>query len=272
MKQTTGLKRDTLDKYYTKDDIAERCIQKIKKIVKLTQNSIIIEPSAGSGAFMKPLEKEKYNIIGYDIKPEYENIIEQDFLNLKMKEKDVDYIGNPPFGRQSSLAKKFIKKCCKNARTISFVLPRSFKKQSMRNSFNNYFHLVHEEDLEENSFIINGNKLIDVSCVFQIWIKKDIKREIPIKYKPEKFKYVKKNKIPDFAIRRVGVNAGNIFTEIDNKSAQSHNFIKLDDGIDLEKFEEDFKKIKFTDNNTVGPKSICKNEFNKEINNIIKNM
>lgn len=271
-KQITGLKRDTIDKYYTNDDVAERCIEKIIKTVKLTKKSKIIEPSAGGGAFMKPFENKKYNIKGYDIKPGYKNVIKQDFLKLEIEDTEIDYVGNPPFGRQASLAKKFIKKCCKNAKSISFVLPKSFKKESMIRSFNDYFHLEYQEDLGENSFTINEDELIDVPCVFQIWIKKDIKREKVKKYKPVKFKYVKKEETPDFSIRRVGVYAGKIFTEINNKSFQSHNFIKLDEDINLEEFLQEFKKIKFTDNNTVGPKSISKNEFNKEINNIINNI
>jgi len=270
MTQKTGLNRNTIDKYYTSKLVAVNCIEQFIKYVKLNKKSIIIEPSAGNGVFMKPFEGTKYNIRGYDIEPEHKDIIKQDFLELILEEGDIHYLGNPPFGRQSSLAKKFIKKCCKGGQSISFVLPKSFKKESMQSCFDQYFHLVYQEDLKQNSFVINGKEEVDVPCIFQVWIKKNRKRPKPKKYNPEKFKYVKKDEIPDFSIRRVGVYAGNIFTEIENKSTQSHNFIKLDDGINLEKFEEEFKKINFTDNNTVGPKSISKNEFNKEINKIIK--
>ena len=38
--------------------------------------------------------------------------------------KKVLFFGNPPFGRNSSLALKFIKKCCIHGDTIAFILPK----------------------------------------------------------------------------------------------------------------------------------------------------
>ncbi len=76
--------------------------------------------------------------------PEHDEIIKQNYLELnytKMREdfNKIHIIGNPPFGRQSSLAIKFIKKCCEFSNSISFILPKSFKKESMRKSFHNEF-------------------------------------------------------------------------------------------------------------------------------------
>ena len=80
--------------------------------------------------------KEKFeNVLSYDIAPEKEYIEKQDYLELdisKMTSTTYHVIGNPPFGRQSSLAKKFIKKTCKYASSISFILPKSFKKESFQ--------------------------------------------------------------------------------------------------------------------------------------------
>ena len=56
-------------------------------------------------------------------------------------------------------------------------------------------------------------------------------------------------------------------TEINNKSSQSHYFIKFTNNKTLDDNLEKLKLIKFNFNNTVGPKSISKpeliNEFNK---------
>ena len=270
MIQDTGLDRNNIDKFYTKNTIVDKCIKIFKNNILVEGNDIIIEPSAGNGSFLKKLEDEKYNIIGYDIEPEYNNIIKQDFLKLKFKNKNNHFIGNPPFGRQSSLARKFIKLCCKNGKSISFILPKSFKKDSMKKSFDLNFHLIKEIDLEKNSFRIN-NKDIHVPCIFQIWVKKDYKREKPKKVKPINFKYVKRNENPDLSIRRVGVYAGEINIindEIIKKSIQSHYFIKL---LTINK-NEFIKKYKndFEHNNTVGPKSISKNEINIKLNIILK--
>ena len=58
----------------------------------------------------------------------------------------IHVIGNPPFGRQSSLAIKFIRHSAKFCNTISFILPKSFKKDSMRNKVPLDFHLIHEKE------------------------------------------------------------------------------------------------------------------------------
>ena len=273
MIQKSGLKRNTIDKYYTNNDIADKCIKILLETNIININSYIIEPSAGNGSFVKVFEKMNYNITSYDIQPEYKNIIKADFLTTKLEmNKDIHFIGNPPFGRQSSLAKKFIKKCCIHGNSISFILPKSFKKDSMIRCFNMYFHKIKEIDLEPKSFSIN-EKAIDVPCVFQIWQKKDIKRLKPKKYNPIKFNYTKDINEADYALRRVGINAGNIFSDnLDEKSKQSHNFIILDKSIDKILFEKEYSNIIFMKNNTVGPRSISKNEFNKEINNIISNL
>jgi hypothetical protein len=52
MKQSTGLRRDTIDKYYTKPNIAAQCISYIMQHIEISPQDTIIEPSAGNGAFL----------------------------------------------------------------------------------------------------------------------------------------------------------------------------------------------------------------------------
>ena len=106
-------------------------------------------------------------------------------------------------------------------------------------------------------------------CVFQVWIRSDKKRYVKPIEKPKSFTYVKKNENPDFSLRRVGVYAGNISTEIQNKSEQSHYFIRLNENVNKDVFLENYNLINFEHNNTVGPKSISKKEFTSKINIII---
>ena len=86
-----------LEQFYTIDENADFCISKIN----LTDYDLIIEPSAGNGSFSK-----KLNCLAYDIAPTGNDIITQDYLALdtsSFANKKVLVIGNPPFGRQSSL-------------------------------------------------------------------------------------------------------------------------------------------------------------------------
>lgn len=286
LKQNIGLKRNLFDKFYTKKEIVDLCKSKIQKYIKIGKDDLIIEPSAGNGAFIDMIKELGSNYKFYDIEPEHEEIVQQDFLLLdvvpilleqsspklrleaKLDEKQftsrIHIIGNPPFGRQSSLVIKFIKKCCKFANTISFILPKSFKKESNKSKFNKFFHLIYQIDLPFNSFLVNDLEH-DVPCVFQIWKKKKIPRIIPEKEDPKKFRFVSKNEEHDISFRRVGVYAGKINKDTSNSSIQSHYFIKfLNDNID-ENIDK-LKNIKFDFNNTVGPKSINKQELIKEFN------
>jgi len=271
IEQKKGLKRNTIDKYYTNPSVVKECIELVKKYITISNNDLIIEPSAGNGSFIEDIKILSTNYQFYDLEPEHNEIYKQDFLKFdykKLKEKytNIHIIGNPPFGRQASLAIKFIKKCCLFSNSISFILPKSFKKNSMKKSFDKHYHLIHEIDLLDNSFLVNGVEC-HVPCLFQIWQYREYIRNEINKIEPLNFKFVKKEDNPDISFRRVGVNAGTIMKEINNKSFQSHYFIKFTNNKTIDENIEKLKSIKFNFNNTVGPKSISKpeliNEFNK---------
>jgi predicted RNA methylase len=269
----SGLKRTGNEKFYTKSEVVRDCINELLKIRRL-EGSTIIEPSAGSGSFTEELEKIKEigQILAYDILPEQNTnsitqITKQDFLHLDTKLlKNSIVIGNPPFGKQASLAKKFVKKCCEFADTIAFILPRSFKKESMQGCFTLHYHKVFEKDLPFNSFTIN-NEDYSVPCVFQIWQYREKQRNKVIKYScNDTFKFVKKYKEATFAFRRVGGKAGTvIFENLQDLSLQSHYFISvIKEGFFS---KEKLQNMKFDEDNTTGPKSISKQELIKKLLN-----
>ncbi len=267
MKQTKGLKRNTIDKFYTNESAVNLCCSLVNDKLLINSEDLIIEPSAGNGSFIEKIKSMSENYKFYDLKPESPEIIEQDYLNLnyeyiKSQFKKIHIIGNPPFGRQSSLAIKFIKKSCEFGNSVSFILPKSFKKDSLKTAFPPCFHLVFEIDLPENSFLVEGNQH-NVDTIFQIWEKKDSNREIIKKIEPNGFIFVKKNENPDISFRRVGVYAGKIDKNIE-KSIQSHYFIKFINNKTIDENLKNLKHIQFNHNNTVGPKSISKQELIKE--------
>ena len=135
----------------------------------------------------------------------------------------------------------------------------------MQKHFPLKFHLLHECNIQEDGFTVDGSSH-NVPCVFQIWKKYDTDREVVTKQEPVGFAFVKKEENPDVAFRRVGVNAGNIYTIIDDKSEQSHYFIKFNQGLDNYSCIESMKKLVFPSDNTVGPKSISKQELIATLN------
>lgn len=268
--KSVGLQRDTIDKFYTKTDVANTCITYIKEHLSIHKKDLIIEPSAGNGSFIEGIKTLSDNYLFYDISPENPEIEKTDFLqntyhHLRNKHDKIHIVGNPPFGRQATLAIKFIKKCCEFSDSISFVVPKSFKKESMQKAFSLCFHKIFEIDLPEKCFMING-KEYTVPCIFQIWEKKDTYRNISQKLEPKNFIFVKKDEKPDISFRRVGVNAGTIDTNISSKSIQSHYFIKFINQKDISENIKRISSIKYPFNNTVGPKSISKQELIREFN------
>jgi hypothetical protein len=213
------------------------------------------------------------NCMFYDIDPENEGITKSDFLKLENPtgNRSIHIIGNPPFGRQSSMAIKFIKKSCEFASSISFILPKSFKKESMRKHFPKNFHLLCEIDLPENSFTVDGTDC-DVPCVFQIWKKRSFNRPEIVKLTPKGFIFVKRSEKPDISFRRVGVNAGTVSRSSGSKSVQSHYFIKFTNNKEIDYNFSKVSELKFESNNTVGPKSISKQELVEKFNEVLNDL
>ncbi len=262
--------KQDLDQYFTKEFIAKNLIKKTIKVLKKYLNlekMIWIEPSAGTGSFFHNLPSNK---IGIDLYPKSSDIKKDDYLNFQLPLTDYIIIGNPPFGRNASLAKKFIKKS-KHAKAIAFVLPKSFKKTSFKITFNRYFHLKYEEDMPFNAFTFN-NKDYNVPCIFQIWIKLNTKNHINNAIAKTKLvKFVNNQQDSDFVIRRVGYYAGKIYKNalIEQKNKNSHYFVKT--SLDHNFFYQEYiKKIFFEHDNTVGPRSISKKELVDKLNAAFK--
>jgi hypothetical protein len=271
MNNSTGLKRNTIDKFYTKPEVVITCLKEYKKLNIDKEKDVVIEPSAGNGSFTSRLVE--YNSISYDIAPEGKGIVEQDFLklNLDLFQIPLHFIGNPPFGRQSSIAKKFIKHICKCDKTKSFgfILPKSFKKESMQKCIPLDFHLISQINIEKDGFLVN-EKDHDVPCVFQVWERKGEDRYVSPKLEPKGYEFVKDKVKGRYALRRVGVYAGKIIDmflhPLSKISDQSHYYIKLDEPD--EEFINKYGELSWEEDNTVGPKSIGKQEFIKELNKL----
>ena len=249
-------RKSRFDKFYTSNLIVDECLS----YIDIDKFKTVVEPSAGKGSFSNRIE----GCISYDICPEHDSITNQDYLLLDDSvissfQHPILVIGNPPFGNQSSLAMAFIKKSV-YADAIAFILPKSFKKESLQRRVPDHFHLSKSFDLPDNSFLLEG-KVYDVPCVFQIWEKRDYKRVPEVKLPSLTFMFVKKTEHPDISIRRVGVNAGRLFRDAD-RSTQSHYFIQTDDVDDFIKRWDD---IAWKHNNTAGCNSLSKQEIIKEM-------
>ena len=150
-----------LDKYYTPKELAEYCVNKTKKIVGEENITEWLEPSAGGGVFLEYLPD---NTLAYDLYPEDNRIVEQDYLKLDLDfKKGRCIIGNPPFGTHNYTAVKFFKKSILLGDYVAFILPIS---QLNNNMYMYEFDLIYSEDLG-----IKKYSEIDIHCCFNIYIR-----------------------------------------------------------------------------------------------------
>ena len=81
-KKTTGLKRNTIDKFYTNSNVVKECLKLVKNNINISDNDLCIEPSAGNGSFIPEIKENFNNYKFYDIEPEHNDIQKQDYLEL----------------------------------------------------------------------------------------------------------------------------------------------------------------------------------------------
>ena len=267
MKGTTKSqgRKDKNDKFYTNAKIAKECIQELD----LSKFDLIIEPSAGSGNFSNQIK----DCLAFDIEPEHESIKKQDWLKMNFddfkKNQEILVIGNPPFGEQNSLSVDFFNHSAKIADTIAFVLPLSFKKDSVQNRLDLNFSLIKEKELPLDSFTLNGSPY-KVPTVFQIWKRTTSPRKKKkLKMTTDLFEFTTSQEA-DIRIPRVGGNTGKATLLLDG-SKTSNYFIKNKTAYSNEELVEIINNISFPSISfTVGPKSLPKGELILEIEEYLK--
>ena len=277
--RSTGLHRSGNEKFYTRDVIAKECVADLAQVVMIDPDTdLLLEPSAGSGAFLPHLEPLANCLIAIDIEPECNDVIKQDFLAWDVSELTlpesgkVITVGNPPFGRQSSLALKFIKHAAKFSQYVAFILPKSFMKQSMQERVPLGLHLIHQRELDMNAFTINDQPHF-VPCVFQIWERREhaprVRTPPP---QPNLFAFASQHTPHHFAVRRVGVNAGTItpYPASQQCNSQTHYFIHLLQTTHIPNTISNLERCQFVESeNTVGIKSISKREVVAEYESVL---
>lgn len=266
------------DKFYTKNEIVVKCMKFLKTFLnenykKYLDEYILVEPSAGNGAFVKYFEKKKYNYLAYDIAPEYKEIIEFDSLELDanildehvdewydIKDKKYFTIGNPPFGKNSSQAIKFFNICAKFSWYIAFIVPRTFKRVSVQNQLDKNFHLIDQFDLSLKPCCFEPK--MDAKCCFQIWEwKEEIREKIIYKKTHPDFSFIKYGPLDDnnqptvpeldtfnFVMKAYGSNCGQLkLDNFENLRPKSWHFIKVNEkNISIEELIDRFRSLDYS--------------------------
>lgn len=129
----------------------------------------MVEPSAGAGAFILPIKSRWDSCQFLDILAEHPDVQTGNFLDTIFPSKSA-FVGNPPFGKNSSLAVKFFNHAASfDPVAICMIHPKTFMKPRFWSRLNQNYALGHQYELPKNSFNFCG-KSYDVPCVAQIWV------------------------------------------------------------------------------------------------------
>ena len=251
-----------LDKFYTKTNIAQECINLIPALE--TYDSVV-EPSAGAGSFSNLIK-----CVAYDIAPEGESIIKQDFLQLARPfgEKTL-IVGNPPFGKRGLLARAFIKHSIElGAETIAFILPDTFSKLTNQKVFPSNWRLIIKHKLKGVNFTIE-NKDYYVPCSFFVWTKRegDINLREQAVPKTDLFDFLSRgDQKADFVINGNNGKVRNL-QEVTNPKSEHYIYVKNRNQKEkirlfFEEAKYDFKSSVNGNNAWIGQQDILKYFYN----------
>lgn len=260
-----------LDKFYTRIPIAQMCIDMIESSHTITKFDLVVEPSAGNGSFFNLIEHP--NKVGIDISPECDGIMELDFFDYtpNIIDSNILVIGNPPFGRVSSIAVKFFNHAAKWADVIAFIIPKTFRKISIQNRLDTKFVLIKDIDIPDTP--CSFTPAMNVKCCFQIWKKSNVLRQIVnlpethVDWNFLKLGPKDENNQPtppigaDFAIRAYGGKCGFIQTNgLENLRPKSWHWIKSN--IQISQLIQRFESLDYSKSlNTARQNSMGKKEL-----------
>ena len=220
---------NTLDQFYTRPELAEAYVAQVLDRWH-DPDVLFVEPSAGTGSFVRPLLDAGRKVRAVDIDPKFPNVRRMDFLNgdgvFDGDHSAIITIGNPPFGKNACLAVQFFNRAARHSDEIAFIVPRTFRKMSLHKRLHGMFHLSEDEDVESQAFIRFGNPH-DVPCAWQVWTGHDVERPRPV---PPCVNHLIGYTTPSrasFAMRRVGFYAGRVITtNIRSLSETTHYFMR----------------------------------------------
>lgn len=249
-----SIRKEGLDKFYTVPSVAKECLQRVGTRYSWDSWDLVVEPSAGNGSFFLQIPTSKK--VGIDLVPEHLHIQKQDFFTFTPSTNgNILVVGNPPFGRVSSLAIKFFQHAANFASVIAFIVPRTFRRRSIQHKLSPSFHLLEDIELPLEPCAFSPPMM--AKCCFQIWEKRTQQRtivELPLTHPHWTF-------LPygppgadgqptppsnaDFAIRAYGGKCGELWIlELETLRPKSWHWIKA--SIDMNVLVQRFQSLDYS--------------------------
>jgi hypothetical protein len=211
-----------------------------KQVETLPKGGTFCVPGAGIGTYIYALIEhgvKPQNIWAVESNSKYAelgalmftrlgvNYIEADYLSWVPGVKFDAIVGNPPYGKNASLAVKFVNKSAELSDSIHYVLPRTFRKPSILNRIDSHLHLVEDELVGDEMF---GGTIL--TCA-QKWERRDECRgRIPTVTTHPDFKFVTVDKANLF-VGGVGAAAGSVKESGFDHYNTRHYFLQVTDTV-----------------------------------------
>lgn len=232
-----------LDQFYTDRQVAQALTRRLLAHLRARPVTkagwAFLEPSAGEGAFVDALNElaGPARVEGCDLDPRHPAVERMNFFDrpIPVGPEQWVVVGNPPFGKNATLAVRFFNHAADFASTIAFIVPRTFEKASLKNRLDTRFDLVLEVAIDPFSFHFESER-VAVPCVFQVWERLppgERRAAIPTPSAHPDFHFLKRPEGASFAFQRVGAQAGRTKAlDAKNLAPPSHYFLVPRPGLD----------------------------------------
>ncbi|MGO9111902.1 MAG: hypothetical protein ACLP9L_21965 [Thermoguttaceae bacterium] len=219
-----------LDQHFTNADEAKQLTLSLVERYDPARVRYYLEPSCGGGAFVDALLAAgvpRNQIRSTDVDVTLPADVHGDFLestriSLRIAEwphKSTVVIGNPPFGRNSDDARKFLNKATDYGRLIAFIVPRGMQGANCCGNVHPNLGLLYEE--QAGAFDTTTAR-----CNWQVWFlgNEPAYRPKPVFDARGLYEFVEPEEA-DVVIRRVGSRAG-LVEPFNGKGEDSLYFIR----------------------------------------------
>lgn len=180
------------DAYFTSENDVKWSMDHLASLYDL-KGKTALEPAVGSGVF--PMFSESHGLAWTtnELFPENSRGFNADY-NIDFAKGDISPLGkydfvitNPPFGKSSNLAKKFIMRSLEISDVVAMVLPKGCRSPKFQDSkLPKDIKIVFDKDLPDSTFLLPDGTVREVGCAFIVYERvKGYERPLLLEYAPE---------------------------------------------------------------------------------------
>ncbi len=218
------------EQFYTPPSVASSVVDVVLSVVPDATRRPWLEPAGGTGAFVDAaMAAGVLDVVSVDIEPLHPHVARGDFLAMHLDLRGAVTVSNPPFGRNNSLSVPFFNRSADYSDYIAFIVPRSWRKWSVVNRLDPYFHLIADEDLSINYVDADGSDAYarnQLQTCVQVWERRDVRR--PKVSVADRGVVARSNPIDaDVALTIFGFGCGTVRTEFPRRKVTTEMYLTL---------------------------------------------